>query len=165
MHILNYIDNKFTIHDQESYLYNFWFFGMPVGISVTQLLLIFIEGWSKYHISYPSIIATIIIDVLLTLPFYINKRKYDKKYKLIIEKIKENKVKVKKVKAKFNYEGFIKGKSYDFDDYILKFNSDKIFVYDEDKCSYYLSHIMNKFELQDLKEERVRKLNKLKKIK
>lgn len=169
MRLLRYIDRKFTLYDQTAYMVSFIFFGMPIGYIFSQIVSILIHSWDKYHFSVYNLLGNMITNLVILTPIIINyirhSRKYNKIYNKVTEKTNNNKVKVK-VKALYDYSSFIKGQSYEVVDEYFIMNNDKkamLFIIDNQR-TFPMKNIINKFELDDIKEDRMRKLKKLKKL-
>lgn len=167
MRFLRYIDSKFTLYDQKAYIISFIFFGVPLGYSFVQIMTILISGWEKYHFSMYNLIGNLTTNFLILSPFLINYIRHTKRFKKIYKKVIENSKNVYRVKALFTYSPFIKGSYYEIckDSYIMNFDKKNIiFIIDDNKKQYPIKNIINKFELDDIKEDRLRKLKKLKRI-
>ena len=164
MKFFNLIDKWWTFGTQKSYLFSFFFIGLPFGYCFSQGILIVSKGWDKYNFNIFNMLFLILFDCLIVSPLIINYFRHKNKYKDILKKmysyhLKENTV---KVKAKFNYKSFIKGQSY----YLELTDSLKDIIYIIDEKNYYhsLKELINKFELDDIKTQRKLKLQKLKKL-
>lgn len=166
--------NKFMIFGtQKRYLISFLFFGVPIGYLVGEGIKIWMYSWIKYHFSIESLLFTLFFDLILISPLIINYFIQMKKQKLLIKRY-YNKTLIYKVKAKFDYKEFKKSELYEIhaEDFIV--NNDKkiyFFVIPTNNFPHpanmeALEDIINKFELVDnLKEQRRKKLKKLTKIK
>lgn len=157
MRFLNYIDRKFDYESQKRFTVT-----MPIGASFGYLLSEGIKmaiDWQKYKFDVSGFIFIIIFWLLILSPFIINRIKYEAKYKKILEKVISNSNKLNlNVKAKFDYDKFKKGELYKIDVhdtylYILECND-----------IHYFKNIINKFEFDDIKEERLKKLKRLKRL-
>lgn len=159
MSLLKFIDRKFSSEEQLDYLKGYLFIGAPLGYIIVEGFKYFFI--SSYYFSIINLIATIIIDLTIASPLIINYFKHKNKYNKIIKKIKDN-PKLNKVKAIFDYKDFIKGEVYDLDIY-----NQFIFVFCKNNYhigQYRLKNSINKFDLDDIKEERLNKLKKLNKL-
>lgn len=159
MSLLRFIDRKFSSQEQLDYLKGYLFFGAPLGFIVVEGFKYFFM--SNYNFSIFNLIGTIITDFLVASPLIINYFKHKNKYNKIVKKIKDN-PKLNKVKAILDYKNFIKGEVYELDIY-----DQYIFVFCKNNChigQYRLKNCINKFELDDIKEERLNKLKKLNKL-
>jgi hypothetical protein len=166
MKLLNYIDKKFTLQDQLVYIISFLFIGMPLGYLFSQGINILIYGWEKYHFNKYNLLGNITTNLLILTPLIINYIRHIKKYNKICKKILENYNHKYKIKALYDYKNFIKNDLYDIDtDYVFR-NGDKKFEFFimQNHNIYNMRNIINKFELDDIKEDRLRKLKKLKRI-
>ena len=165
--ILKYLDKKKTTSEQIIELKTFLFFGFPIGYVTVEVIKIIISGWLKYHFSIPNIIFTFIFDLVIFSPFIINYFLHKKRYKDIINKVKN--IKEFKVRALFDYKSFVKGQSYTcYFDEMFHSNKFKYYVCTNDGKNCYdyeieLKDVINKFELDDIKEDRLKKLKKLNK--
>lgn len=185
MSLLTYMNRKMTAGSQSSYIHGYLLVGIPVGYGSTEILkMTVIYGWEKYNFSVGNLMSSLIFNGLIALPFIINYIRNRKKYKSILKKIEDKSIKSYKVKAVFDYDNFEKGKLYTFqvleDDTELTISNWKkitnnfvkmfpkkdrniLLVSDDQNSIHLLKNIINKFELDDIKEERMRKLKKLKK--
>lgn len=161
MFLLKYIDKKLTYKLIKNYIKSFLFFGAPIGIIIGESIKVIIYGgFSKYveNFNIDVIFFTIFFDILIISPFIINYIKHKKRYKNIIKKINLLKPENLKVRALYNYEHFIKGQTYlleaRYNSYIIRSNYEL----------YIFEYCINKFELEDIKEERKKKLKKIKKL-
>lgn len=180
MNLLTYIDKKLTFIEQISYLKSYLFFGAPLGYIFGEVLKYFLL---TYKFSISQLFFTILLNLLIASPLIINYYKHMKKYNRLIKKIRENS-KLDKVKAIMNYEGFIKGESYNFtcleqakltpsqwSSIISIFISSSSFLEKNlivilgiNNKPHILKSIINKFDLDDIKEERLKKLKRLSKL-
>ena len=180
MGLLKFIDNKLSFDRQRSYLISFLFFGVPIGG-----LTIWSKGWDKYNFSISSLIFSLIMDLMIASPLIINYIRQIKKYNLIVKKF-HNKTLSFRVKAKMSFSlslnssEFVKDRMYEiqvFDEtYIHKvwhhpntwFHSDfDIVIICDNKwrSTTNFFDVINRFEIVDnLKEERKKKLERLQKI-
>lgn len=167
---MRFLDRLFTIKQQRVYLTMFLFFGMPIGYLCGQGITILSKGWNNYHFEPLNMIVTLFADFILITPLIINHFKYQSKYTKIFNKYLENKNKNYQVKAVFNYDNFVKGETYQIFEKSHLFNvgmNKKIYLCMED-CEgnlYNLEDLINKFDLNDIKEERRKKLKKLNRFK
>ncbi len=159
-------------------------FSVPFGYLISQGVLIYLKG-ENYHFSLRHFILFLFLHILILLPLIINHFKCKKKLKCIFnyyikKKFEKNEHKIL-VKALFDYKVFIKGKSYEIYmndlDFLLWCNSNKeleILDLKTDLQSrslffssfpeYDFKEIINKFEIDDIKENRRKKLKKLNKF-
>lgn len=180
MGLLKYINKKMTFGSQCSYLSSYFFFGMPIGYGIGEGIRVLIDG-QKYHFNFSNFIFGIIINLLIITPFLVNYFIQMKKFKFIINKHLADKNKKLKVKAIMDYSTiYEKGKSYEIEivqkrskqslfQRILRNPNYTITVFYEDTSFIWQSRstllgIINKFELDDIKEERRKKLARLKKL-
>lgn len=168
MMFLRYIDKKMTADKQKFQIKSFLFVGFPIGYSIVEILKLIVFGWAKYHFSISNCIFTFIFDVVLISPLIINYFLHKRKYKQFLNKIKDKKE--FKVRALFDYRNFVKGQSYTcfFDQIFGKekftyFICNRPFITNHDYSEIELKDNINKFELDDIKEDRLKKLNKLNK--
>jgi hypothetical protein len=167
MKLLNLIDKWWTFDSQKNYLFSFLFIGLPFGYFFTQGLLIVLKGWYKYHFDIFNMLFLILFDCLIVSPIIINYFRHKNKYNDILKKLYSKHLEEKntvKVKAKFNYESFIKGQSYYLELANYDLLIDNIYIIDEKNYYHSLKRLINKFELDDIKEQRKLKLEKLKKL-
>lgn len=172
MWLVNYIDKKMTASLIRNWLKSFLLFGLPVGYLTSQILRILSIGWSKYHFDIIyllfSFLNLVIFDFLIALPFIISqirsRKKYKKLYNRIIKEYKENNIKTNKVKCIYNFEEFEKGESYEVINISIQplKNIGEIVIIKN--RLHILKDIINKFNIDDIKEERLKKLKKLKNI-
>jgi len=169
MRLLNYLDRKFEFSKQKNYLFGYLFFGYPFSyMLIHAILYIWIEKDTLFIDMVYDFIRNFIFNILIVSPLIINYFRYKKKYNHIVNKIHENYLNGNFcVKAKFDFKEFKKNQSYPLDYYTLKRISKKtpIFVLTNGAYNrtYLLKNYINKFELDDIKEERLKKLKKLKK--
>ena len=183
MRLLNYFDKRYTLTEQKRFISSFLLFGMPIGYTFSQLIGILLISWDKYHFSYFNLFFTFIFDLLFCSPLIINYIRHIRRYNKIIKRLNylkpiESESKNKfSVKALYDYRKFKKGESYFiniFDLYKTKLIAPKWkqlrfakmsdnFIYIENEYDiHFLGEVINKFELNDIKEERRKKLEKLK---
>lgn len=166
MRLLKYIDRKFTLYDQKTYMVSFVVFGMPLGYLFSQGVNVYMKGWSEYHFSIYNLIGNLITNLVILTPIIYNYIRHTKKYNKIFIKMRDNTNTKYKVKALYNYDVFTEGISYEISTESVFMNFDKhefLYVLDN-HMTYPLKNIINKFELDDIKEDRMRKLKKLKRI-
>lgn len=167
MRFLRFIDRKFTFYDQKSYVISFLFFGAPIGYLFVQGIDVLVQGWEKYNFSAYNLLGNIITNLVILSPLIINYIRHTRKYNKIYKKIIENPNHKYKVKALYDYKNFIKDNVYDIEEEHIFMNFDKIgvlYIINNNNQYLPLKNIINKFELDDIKEDRLRKLKKLKKI-
>lgn len=161
MSLLKFIDRKLAFKEQINYVKSYLFFGAPLGYIFYESLKYFFDP--KYTFSFGNLIVTIIVDLLFASPLLINYYKHTKKYNRMHKKIQENPK--KRVKAIFNYREFIKGESYEIQCDILMNNNENEYVLDKNGYNWcFLKDNINKFDLDDIKEERLKKLKRLSKL-
>ena len=162
--ILNYIDRKFSYDAQKRFTII-----MPIGAILGYLLsecvTLLIFGWQKYHFIGRDTFIMIFIWLFVLIPFIINRFKYNAKYKKILKKVKNNQNSdlISKVKAKFDYQSFKKGEVYTIIESDLHHIDGSLFI-NNDEGLFHFKRIINKFEFDDIKEERLKKLKKLKRL-
>jgi hypothetical protein len=158
MKLLNYID-KHTTYNAQRRLLTSLPLGAVFGYSLAQIIVLVDKGWQKYNFDIVSLIILFVLWSIVLSPFIINRFKCEAKYKRILTKI--NTKEKNFVKARFDYSQFKKGQSYPIsiinDNIYLNFSYFTGPIYD-------LKGVINKFEYDDLKEERLRKLKRLKRI-
>jgi hypothetical protein len=184
MRLLRYIDDKWTFREQYDYIKRASII-LPFIIIIIEIIKYFII--KNYKFSPLYIIFSVFFNFIFYIPFIINSIKYNKKFKKIEKQILENyTTKLKTVKAKINYCSFIKNEVYEL--MVLKDTTtltpskwniifqllrnsktntsyiNKIIVFDSNDNAYLLKNIINKFELNDIKEERLKKLKRLNKL-
>lgn len=157
MSIPKFIDKYQTYNDQVSYLKSMTYFGFPFGYIISKIFAIAIIGWEKWHFSFSDLFIVFFVDLIILLPLIYNYFKHKKRYNNIVEKIQLEPNKEYTVKALYNYKNFFKNEHYKLS--IYEFN--EIYI---GSTFYTLKDLINKFELDDIKEERLRKLKKLKKL-
>jgi hypothetical protein len=164
MKLLNYIDKKFSYNAQRRFTIS-----LPIGAVVGYLLAegmtLLIKGWQKYNFNLGGLIFEIFLWLIILSPFIYNRFKYEAKYKKILEKVKtkENNF----VKAKFDYDYFKKGQTYSISLYNdnLYINTVKGWGKSGYTSNFHdFKGVVNKFEYDDLKEERLKKLKRLKRL-
>jgi len=170
MRFLRYVDRKLTAESQKQQIKLFLFFGYPIGYLCVEIIKIIIFGWAKYNFSISNCIFTFILDVIIALPLIINYFLHKRKYKQIINKIKDKSD--FNVKALFDFQDFKKGQSYPcyFDEILnkgkysftyyvcIKHNTNGWYYWEIE-----LKNVINKFELDDIKDDRLKKLKKINK--
>lgn len=164
MNLLKFIDSKLTASEQSWHLKTYMFIGAPLGCITVEVSKYFFISTYKFNIL--TLILTFIIDLLIATPFIINYFKHKKKYDRIVKKIQDN-PKLNRVKALFNYRNFIKNESYELKSFLFDNKKNKTIYIDSGNnlYSYYtLKDNINKFDLDDIKEERLQKLKKINKL-
>jgi len=157
MKLLNFIDKKINFNIQKVILSSF--LGGVIGSLTFEIVrILFVKG---YDFNIYRTISFLIFYLLIYSPFIVNyirlTKRYNKIYKLYQENPKIN------VKAKFDYKSILKNQSYEIVAYEKSGRlSGKLYLYLHDKHLFNLKNVINKFELDDIKEERFRKLKKLK---
>jgi hypothetical protein len=160
------LNKKFTLKQQKKLARNFLRFVVPGGYGIGQVLTIIILGWTKYHFGLYhfgvyNFISTIIIDFLICSPYFINIIKYTKRYNYAVKFFERNKN--PQVKCVYDCVFFEVGEIYTLvlKDNVLHVSSEGGTWY---QYRYYMNYkeVVNKFELIDLKGERLKKLKKLK---
>ena len=164
-----------TADKQRFQIKSFLFVGFPIGYSVIEIIKLIIFGLSKYHFSIPNCIFTFVFDSFLISPLIINYFLHKIKYKQLINKIKDRSE--FNVRSLFDFNDFKKGQSYVcyFTEIINKkgITTPTYYVCKNSQTAtlklglfYYeieLKDAINKFELDDIKQDRLKKLNKLNK--
>lgn len=177
--MFNFINKIFTLKSQKIYLISY-----GIGIPIGYLLVDLISGFSG--VTMMDICVRLLFSLFLVSPVLINYIREIRKYKKLLKKI-DNKDYNKNgesnddsytintdiyYKAKFNekdYPPFIKGKSYPI---IIKthhqhsyYEIREISIETESGYDVGIKDIINKFDLVlNLKEERAKKLKKLKRV-
>lgn len=176
MFLAKYIDKKLPYKSIKSYVQSFLFFGAPVGLIAVEITKIIVYGgFSAYKEKFDinAIFFTLFLDIVISLPFIINYIKHKRRYKKILQKLddkEEQKPKDKKhyVRALYNYKDvFIKGEIYELEPnwgWIRPLKNGYNIIKNNSYSTYKLEDYINKFELEDIKEERRKKLKKLKRI-
>lgn len=167
MRFFRFLDRKLTARRQKAIITSYLFFGVPVGYIGSQIAKIISLGWDKYQFSLLSMIFLFSFDILIMLPFIINYFRHRKKFNNIIKKIEPDKE--LKVKALFDFDDFIKNHVYKIENISFLTNyglykNNSYLVVDSKGFHNRLKDIINKFELDDIKEERLKKLRKLKRL-
>ena len=90
---------------------------------------------------------------------------YKRLYKIFTNKFDSTDT-TKKIIAKFNYKEFKKGETYEVKYYPSSFSSKEIFIISNNifGLDVSLKNVINKFDLDNLKEKRLKKLKKLKSL-
>jgi len=185
MRLLRYLDKKYTLTEYKRFIITFFCFGAPFGYVFAQVTGILVISWEKYNFSFFNLFFTGFCDVLICSPVIINYIRHTIRYNKIIKRLDhikpDNRSDEKKfsVKALYDFKNYKKGESYTInisDLYHTKLipakwkqlNPFKIFdnfIYIENSTNiHFLGEIINKFELNDIKEDRRKKLKKLQKI-
>lgn len=176
MKFLRYIDKKLTSSKQKEQIIVYLFIGGPIGYIIGDIMKIVFLGWNKYHFSILNFIFTFIVELLITSPLIINYFLHEKKYKQLINKVKNKKE--FNVRALFDFDNFKKDQSYFcYFTEILNKKGKTINIYCVCKNSqnsnksgiFYSTRIyevdlketINKFELDDIRYDRLKKLKKL----
>lgn len=162
--LLRFIDKNKTLEEQIIYLKSYLLFGFPLGYFFTEIIKYFILK-SEYHFRFGSLLVTIIIDLLIVSPFIINYFKYKRAYKIFTNKFNSTDT-TKKIIAKFNYKEFTKGETYEVKYYVSPIKGKDIFIISNinERIDIELKSVINKFDLDNLKEKRLKKLKKLKNL-
>jgi len=162
MKFLRYIDKKITFASQKRWLMSYLFIGIPISYLFTQTLMIVSLGWSEYKLQFDIVNPFIVLffNLLIISPFIINYFIHTKKYNNLKKHFGTDKE--VKVKSLFDFDTFVKGESYIIYSDSFMFNSgmDKRTILLV--SNYTLKNIVNRFELDDIKEQRLKKLKKLK---
>lgn len=155
MKLINYINRKMSVKSQRITIISYLFFGYPIGQIFSTLLIIYAGGGVK-NIHYQPYITTFIISVLILSPIIISYYLNVKKYKNFIKKVKDkNEI---KVICLYNISAFIKNNKYDVICYDIGKN--ELFIHNGREILYLKDNI-NYFDIDDLSENRRRKLKKL----
>jgi hypothetical protein len=165
LNLVLFLNKKSNLKDQRSYLTIYLYFVVPLGYLISQGVSILTKGWSQYHFNATSFASLIIMDLLLVSPLIYNYYKQSRKYKKILRKFDPRFP--CNVKAIFDYRNFAKNQIYRLEDNSVLIDAGMsklryVRVIDNNGIGYNLEDIVNKFELDDIKEERKKKLLKLK---
>ena len=177
MKFLRYIDKKLTSSKQKEQIIVYLFVGGPIGYIIGDIMKIVVLGWGKYHFSILNFIFTFLVELIITSPLIINYFLHVKKYKQLINKVKSKKE--FNVKSLFDFDDFKKDQYYKcyFTEilnkkgrtipayYVCKNSqiNNSGFFYSTRIYEVDLKETINKFELDDIKEDRLKKLKKLNK--
>lgn len=160
--LLNYLDYKHTLKEQERLLKSFWFFGVPIGLLLPQLIFfIFSE---EYSFKYSVIISTFIFDIIFTSPLIFNYFRHIKIYRNFYLKvlINQEQYSLYDVKSKYNYLSFNKNEIYKVK--IIDPWNDNLIIITDGNNNFIFKNIVNKFDIDSKKQKRKEKLNKIKSL-
>lgn len=157
--IFDFLDRKLTLKYQLTIIKSYCFFGVPVGMFLPEIIMIFVND--KYTYNYESSIYTFVIDMIVISPMIYNYIRHIRIYNKLMSKLDfMDTTDTYDIKAKYNYNDFQKGEIYkiEVDSYSGHFYISNTYR------NYSIKDIINKFDVDDIKDKRRRKLNKLKSI-
>lgn len=154
MKLINYINKKFSAKTQRLIVIIYLFIGFPIGQLFSTFVVIYTQGAENIH--YQSYINAFILNVLFLSPIIISYYLNVRKYKTFINKVKDKNEIV--VTSLYNHLGFIKNEKYTVICYDI--GKDAFFVFNDNNLLYLKDNI-NYFDVDNLSENRKKKLKKL----
>lgn len=166
MFIFDFLDKRFTIKGQTRFMFTYGLVGLPIGFLVGEIID-YSYNLETYTFNFGFLFYfSLLLIILIYIPIGLNYYRHNRRFKKFVAYVEDfdsrNHGGDIYVKALYDYKDYKKGELLRV---IYTITSPYFILLDSPKDIYILRHVFNHFELVDLKNDRRRKLKKLKKVK